>query len=250
MTLSRISAEILIFTSLLAVPRGAAAQPDSATIIRNSDAAIRARFDHVQSFTVTEHYAVFHNSEQSSPIAQMTVRTLYQKNSGKTYTILSQSGPSIIRKMVLGALLDDEKRINEPANREASWFTSANYAMSVEPGGPRPVDGRACYAIALVPHQKAPNLIRGTMWVDAKDFFTVRIDGISSQSPSIFTGPTHMMRQYVLVDGYAQASHARAVSSSLFYGRFIITIDYSNYQVELNPAHSSAPQVTGVIPAP
>jgi hypothetical protein len=234
---SRASTAILLLAFFFGPARGIAAQqPDNATIIRNSDAAIRARFEHVQSFTVMEHYAVYHNSDQSAPIAQMTVKTLYQKSSGKTYTILSQSGPAIIRKMVLGALLDNEKRINDPANREASWFTSANYAMSVEPGGPQPVDGRTCYAIAMEPHQKAPNLIRGTMWVDAKDFSTVKIDGVATKSPSVFAGPTHMMRQYVPVRGYAQASHARAVSSSMFYGRFIITIDYSNYQVELSPA--------------
>jgi hypothetical protein len=236
MAWSRLSAAILLLAFLFGPARGMAAQqPESAAIIRNSDAAIRARFDHVQSYTVIEHYAVYHNSEQSAPIAQMTVKTLYQKSSGKTYTILSQSGPSIIRKMMLGALLSDEKRINDPANREASWFTSANYSMNVVPGGPQPVDGRMCYAIALDPHQKAPNLIRGTMWVDAKDYSTVKVDGVATKSPSVFAGPTHMMRQYVLVDGYAQASHARAVSSSMFYGQFIITIDYTNYQVELSP---------------
>lgn len=237
MAWSQISAAVSLSTVFFAVSHGAAAQQlDSAAIIRNSDAAIRARFDHVESFTVLEHYAVYHTSDQSAPMAQMTVKTLYQKSSGKTYTILSQSGPSVIRKLVLGALLDDEKRINNPANREASWFTSANYAMSVQPGAPQPVDGRKCYAIALDPHQKAPNLIRGTMWVDAEDFSTVKIDGVATKSPSVFAGATHMMRQYVQIDGYAQASHARAVSSSMFYGRFIITIDYSNYQVEVTPA--------------
>ena len=234
---SRGCAVILLLTSLFGSPHSAAAQqPDSATIVRNIDASIRARFDHVLRFTVIEHYAVYHKSEQSPPIAQMTVRTLYQKDSGKTYTILSESGPSIIRSLVLSALLDEEQRIDEPANREASWFTSDNYEMKVEPGGPQPIDGRACYAVSINPRKKAPNLIRGTMWVDAKDFSTVRVEGVSTKSPSIFTGPTRMMRQYALVDGYAQATHARAVSKSMFFGRAIILIDYSDYQVELSPS--------------
>lgn len=236
MSWSRSSTAILLFAFLFGSARSAAAQqPDDATIIRNIDASIRARFDHVLRFTDIEHYAVYHNSEQSAPIAQMTVRTLYQKSSGKTYTILSQSGPSILRKMVLGALLDDEQRINEPANREASWFTSDNYDMKVQPGGPRLMDGHQCYAISMNPRQKAPNLLHGTMWVDTNNFYTVRIEGVSTKSPSIFTGPTQMMRQYALVDGYAEATHAHAVSNSLFFGRAIITIDYSNYQVELSP---------------
>lgn len=215
----------------------AAQQPPSAAIIRNSDAVIRARFDHVQSFTDIEHYAVYHNSQQSAPVAQMTVRTQYDKRSGKTYTILSQSGSSIIRSRVLGALLTDEKEINDPAKREASWFISANYTMTVQPGPPQIVDGHACYAIDIVPHRKAPNLLRGTMWVDAKNFSTVKVDGVSSKSPSIFAGPTHMMRQYALIDGYAQAVHARAVSNVPFYGQAIVTIDYTDYQVQLTQSH-------------
>ena len=234
---SRSSTIILLLALLFGSARSTAAQqPDSTAIIRNIDASIHARFEHVQRFTDTEHYAVYRNSEQSAPIAQMTVRALYQKNSGKTYTILEQSGPAILRRLVLGALLDEEQRINEPANREASWFTSANYDMAVEPGGPRLIDGRLCYAISMNPRQKAPNLLRGTMWVDTKDFSTVRIEGVSTKIPSIFTVPTQMMRQYALVDGYAQATHARAVSSSLFFGRAIILIDYSNYLVELSPS--------------
>ncbi len=233
---SRCRAAILFVASLLACPHSRAAEPpDDATIIRNIDAAILARFDHVLSYTVIEHYAVYHHSEQTRPVAQMTVKTLYQKASGKTYTVLAQSGSSMVRKMVLDRLLENEKKINDPADIKEWWFTSANYEMKVQPGGPQPIDGHQCYVVSMTPRRSAPNLLRGTMWVDAKDFYTVRIEGVSSKSPSIFTGPTQMMRQYALVAGYEQATHARAVSNSVFFGRAIITIDYSNYQVQLAP---------------
>jgi hypothetical protein len=233
---SRCRLAILSVASLLACPHSRAAKPpDDATIIRNIDAAVRARNNHVLSYTVIEHYAVYHHNEQSPPVAQMTVKTLYQKASGKTYSILAQSGSSIVRKLVLDRLLENEKEINNPAEIEEWWLTSANYEMKVQPGGPQPMDGHECYAVSMTPRRSAPNLLRGTMWVDARDFYTVRIEGVSSKSPSIFTGPTQMMRQYTLVDGYEQATHARAVSNSMFFGRAIITIDYSNYQVQLAP---------------
>jgi hypothetical protein len=87
--------------------------------------------------------------------------------------------------------------------------------------------------LALTPRRKAPYLIEGTLWVDTQDGTIVKIEGIGSKSPSIFTGPTHMMRQYANIDGFAEATRARAESSSVLLGKTVVTIDYSGYQIRL-----------------
>jgi hypothetical protein len=46
-----------------------------------------------------------------------------------------------------------------------------------------------------------------------------------------------MLRHYAMVDGYAQATHARGESNSFLFGETILTIDYSDYQVQLLPAN-------------
>jgi hypothetical protein len=166
----------------------------------------------------------------------MTVRTDYKAETGKNYTVLSQSGSDFIRKHVLQPLLDNEKQINVPGNRERSWFTSANYEMQLKPGGVQRLDGRDCYALAVVPKYKAPNMIEGTLWVDAKDGSIARIEGTSTQSVSIFVDPARVMRQYVNVNGYSMATHARATSDSIFIGRTTVTIDYRDYHIQLRPA--------------
>jgi len=166
----------------------------------------------------------------------MTVQTVYQKETGKSYTILSQSGSTIIQSMVLKPILDNEKRINQPGNREASWFTSANYEMKLKPGGTQRLDGRDCFVVAVTPRQKAPDLIVGTIWVDAKDYSTVQIQGTASKSLSLLTGLTEVMRQYAPVSGFAQATHARAVSNSFLFGQTVVKIDYQDYQVQLLPS--------------
>jgi hypothetical protein len=208
-------------------------QPDEASVVQHVDAAIKARFEAVQSFTVIEHYNVYRNGGETDPAAQMTVKTTYNKDTGKSYSILSESGSEILKHFVLDALLENEKHINEPGNREASWFTSANYELKLLPGGIHRVDGRDCYALSMNPRQKASNLIQGSMWVDAKDFSTVRIEGISTKSPSMLTGPSHVMRQYALFHGFAQATHARAESDSALFGKTVVTIDYSDYEIEI-----------------
>jgi outer membrane lipoprotein-sorting protein len=213
-----------------------AQQPDAASVIQHIDAAVKARIDNIAGYTVTEHYAVYRNNDETHPVAEMTVKTVYSKDTGKSYTILSQTGSQVIQSLVLKPLLDNEKRINQPGVREASWFTSANYEMKLKPGGTQRLDGRDCLAVALTPRRKAPNLIEGSMWVDAGDYSTVQIQGTASKSPSVFTGPTQMTRQYAIVAGFAQATHARAVSNSFLFGKTVVTIDYRDYQVQLRPA--------------
>jgi hypothetical protein len=225
-----------ILLACLGIISSAAQQPDSAAVIRLVDAAVKARIDHVDGYTVTEHYAVYRGKDETHPAAEMTVKTVYRRESGKSYTIVSQSGSEFIKKHVLNALLDNEKEINLPGIREHSWLTSANYEMKLKTGAVERMDGRDCFALAISPKRKAPNMIVGTLWVGALDGSIVRIDGTTSQSPSIFTGPAHVMRQYVNVKGFGMATQARAVSDSFLLGRTTVTIDYRDYQIQLRPA--------------
>jgi hypothetical protein len=225
----------VFFFANLGIAAVAAQQPDAASVIRGIDAIALARFESIAGFTVTERYAVYRNSDESHPAAEMTVKTTYRKETGKSYAILSESGSEIIRRFGLRPLLESERSINLPANREHSWFTSANYEMKLQPGV-RLIDGRQSLALAIAPKRKAPNLIEGTLWVDAKDLSIVRIEGTASKSPSLWTAPPHMMRQYANVRGFAMATHARAESNSLLFGRTVVTIDYSDYEIQLSSA--------------
>ena len=215
----------------------AAQQPDQAAVIRSIDAAVHARVEGVEGYLVIEHYAVFRGGDEAHPAAEMTVKTMYRKETGKTYIIQSESGSELLRKLVLHKILDSEKEINLPANREASWITSANYAMTLRPGGVQRLDGRDCYVLDIAPKRKAPNLIDGTLWVDAKDGSIIQIEGITSKNASVFSGPTRVMRQYVNVNGFGMATHARAVADSALFGRTVIKIDYKDYGIQLTPAH-------------
>jgi hypothetical protein len=213
-----------------------AQQPDSASVIAKVDGAAKFRFDRLASYSVTEHYAVYRGKDETHPAAEMTVRTEYRKKTGKSYTVLSQSGSGLILKHVLGAILDREKEVNRPGIREHSWFISANYEMKLNPGGVQRIDGRDCFALAISPWHKIPNLIEGTLWVDAKDGNIVRLEGHSLESPTIFTGAAQLMRQYADMNGFGMATRATAVSDSFLFGRTTVTIDYRDYQIQLAPS--------------
>lgn len=207
--------------------------PDGAAVIRQVDAAVAARVSSVVGFTDIEHYAVYRGDDDKHPVAEMTVRDTYEKYVGKTYTILSESGSRAVLRFGLKPIIDGEKTINLPGNVEKSWFDSANYEMKLKPGGAERMNGRDCYVLDVTPRRKATNMIDGTMWVDARSGAIVQIEGIASRRPSVFAGPTHMMRQYMQVNGFPMATHARAESNSMFFGRIVVAIDYSDYHLQL-----------------
>jgi hypothetical protein len=213
-----------------------APQPlDQAEVIRRIDAAVALRVNSIAGYTVTEHYAVFHGDDQAHSTAEMTVKTTYKKDAGKTYDIVSESGSAMIRRLGLDPILASEKEINLPGNVEKSWIISANYEMTVKPGGVQRIDGRDCLVLSINPKRKATNLIVGNLWVDAQNFTIVRLEGVASKAPSIFAGSAHVMRQYANIDGFAMATHAHAESSTFLYGKTVVTIDYSNYSIQHLP---------------
>lgn len=229
----RSGAIAVAFIALLLCRASAAQEPNVADVIHRIDSAVQNRYENILGFTDIEHYSVYRGKDETRPVAEMTVRDTYKKGAGKTYTVLSQTGSSLAIRLGLKPLLDNETAINVPGNVEKSWFTSANYAMQLKPGGIRKLNGRDCYELTVNAKRKAPNMIDGTLWVDAQDGSIVRLDGTASQKPSVFAGATHMMRDYMSLDGFPMARHAHAESNAFLVGRIVVIIDYSDYHLQL-----------------
>jgi len=160
----------------------------------------------------------------------MVVRTIYQKDVGKNYTIISETGSALLRKL-LETVLDNERTITRPANRVTAMISPANYEMAVK--GAELVNGRNCVAVAITPRRASQYLLNGTVWVDAQNGSIVQLQGATSRSPSMFAGASQVFRQYTTIDGFAIATHARAVSNSWLVGKTIIKIDYTGYELQV-----------------
>ena len=125
--------------------------------------------------------------------------------------------------------------MTQPANRATALITPANYEMTAK--GLGVVDGRKCVAVEIKPRKESPYLFSGTIWVDAQTESIVQLQGITSKSPSVLTGPSQVFRQYMIMDGFAMATHAHAVSNSSLLGQTVIKIDYTGYQI--NPSRDA-----------
>ncbi|MDR3727173.1 MAG: hypothetical protein P4K86_09050 [Terracidiphilus sp.] len=227
-----ISALFLFSLASLALP---AQQLDQQAVIRQIDASVKSRINGIASYSVNEHYAVYRNSDESHPVAEMMVRTDYKNGSGKTYTTLSESGSSLVRSQVLGRILENEKLMSQPDNRRQALVTSTNYEMKLKSDAKQMIDGRECLVLSLTPRRPSPFLFNGTLWVDATDYSIVQLQGMAAKSHSMLTGPAQVARQYANVDGFPMATHARALSNSFLLGQTIVKIDYQGYQIQPPP---------------
>ena len=220
----------VFFSTLAGLSQSRAQQDGNAAVLERIDASVHARESNLLGYTVTEHYAVFRNHDEQHPAAEMVVRTIYQKDVGKNYTIISETGSALLRKL-LETVLDNERTITRPANRVTAMISPANYEMAVK--GAELVNGRNCVAVAITPRRASQYLLNGTVWVDAQNGSIVQLQGATSRSPSMFAGASQVFRQYTTIDGFAMATHARAVSNSWLVGKTIIKIDYTGYELQV-----------------
>lgn len=218
----------------------ARAQASGPAVYQQIDAAVQHRVRHVAAFTDVERYDVYRGNDETNSVAEITVKATYRRGVGTSYQILSQSGSDLVRKFGLIPLLKHEDQLSQPGSMEHTWFTSANYEMKLKSDQVESLNGRPCYELAITPRHRAPNAIVGTLWVDARDFSIVKVEGVASRRPSMLAGNTRMMREYRDVNGFPMATRARAVSNGLMIGRTVVTIEYSDYHLVLNPATPAA----------
>jgi hypothetical protein len=154
--------------------QGAASEAETqAEIIRGIDSAERFRESNLRGYTVIEHYTI--SNSHFSSAAEIVVHTTYARDAGKTYQILSRTGPSILKDRVMDRILQEEAIMSRGSARARSLITSANYDMHLR--GEASIDDKPVLAIDLTPRLKSPHLLKGKIWVDAKTKTVVRIEG-------------------------------------------------------------------------
>jgi hypothetical protein len=196
-------------------------------LIRQIDQAELRRESKLTGYTVTEYYTI-RNSRIGNP-AEAIIETTYKRGQGKTYKVLSRSGPSLLRNRVLDRLLQEETQMSRGKMREQAIITSSNYDMKLV--GKEPVTGIMCDVLELTPKRKSPYLLKGRLWVDPAKMMIVKIDGKPPTSASFFSGRPQVVREYKHLEGFALAHHSHAVSSSFIFGQSIVDIEYRDYHL-------------------
>jgi hypothetical protein len=201
---------------------------NSPDVIGDIDRAQTSREENLTAYTVTERYKL-HNARFTES-AEMVVNVEYKKGVGKTYQVVSRTGPSFLQTGVLDRMLKAEAELSRGQARASAVVTSANYKM--KPLGQQILEGRTCEMLELTPRKKSAHLLQGRAWVDSRTHNLIRIEGKPTASPSFWAGSPLVTREYVEINGFSFATRTHATSQSFLLGKSELVIEYSNYHVD------------------
>jgi hypothetical protein len=174
-------------------------------------------------YTALRRYAAVNHDRH----AEMLVRVDCFSDGVKQFTILSEKGSGSIRKHVFYKMLSEESEASRRDTRDSSRITPANYRFAIV--GQETLDSGPAYVMAIIPKTENRYLIDGRIWVDAKDYSIVRIEGQPARNPSFWVHDVHFVHTYQKVGQFWFASATRSTSEVRIFGHSELTIENSNY---------------------
>jgi hypothetical protein len=198
-------------------------------VARNLQERNKQRAAMLGEFNGTRVYRMQYRGFPSDRDAEMVVSVTYRAPNSKEFRVVSQSGSKLIIDRVFKKLLEGEQEAaNEENGRNTALstenydFTSAGYENT--PDGPQ-------YVLNLLPKTKNKYLYRGKIWIDAKDFAVVRIEGQPAKNPSFWIKNTEVKHRYIKVSDFWLPAENHTESAIRLGGRAILSIEYKDYKI-------------------
>lgn len=227
---------------VLALPgaqaRGGDSSPSTKLSLDQIVAGIQAR-NRIQSQTLKQYHALrtysveYHGLGTMS--ARMQVEVTYDSAHGKSFRIVSQSGPLLLRDAVLKRALSSEAEASK--EKGAADLSPANYRFRLL--GTDNVTGRPAYVLDVQPLKPEKFLYRGSVWVDAANFGVLKIQAAPAKNPSFWISKTTIWVTNELTDGFWLPELTRSKTTVRMGGTATLTIDYGSYQID-QPAPRTA----------
>ena len=184
----------------------------------------------LQHYQAVRHYSVEYQSVYKHIAAAMEVEFNYDRRSGKSFRILSQSGPKFLCEKVLKRAVDSEREASQ--DKGSTALTQANYRFEL--AGSESLGGRPAYILHVEPITASKFLYRGKVWVDATDFAVVKIDVEPAKNPSFWITRTLIQSTNMKTGEFWLPQQNRSESKVRIGGTAVFTIDYGTYQIESN----------------
>src|SRR5713226_748197 len=183
----------------------------------------------LDEFTSTRVYRMQYHGFPSDRGAEMVVNVSYHAPNAKEFHVVSQTGSKFVIDHVFKKLLEGEQEAANQENREHTALSRENYNFTsagyeITPDGPQ-------YVINLLPKTKNKFLYRGKIWVDAKDFAVVRIEGEPAKNPSVWIKKTEVKHRYVKVSDFWLPTENHTESFIRLGGRAVLSIEYKDYRI-------------------
>ena len=188
--------------------------------------------------------------------AGMQVEATYTAPDRKDFKVISESGSKLLVNHVLLKLLSSEQEAQEEQNRKLLEISPKNYDFTL--AGTEHTPAGDFYVLVVNPKGKSKYLYRGKLWVDAKDFAVVRMEGEPARNPSFWVSHTVIEYRWAKVDDFWLPVHNESETQVRLGGKATLTIDYSDYQItaanrsnsRISSGNATLPDPSAVSPDP
>jgi hypothetical protein len=183
----------------------------------------------LQEFEGKRVYRMQYRGFPGDKDAEMVVKVSFRAPNSKEFTVVSQSGSKFVIEHVFKKLMDGEEDAAKGENRHDTALTRQNYNFELV--GYETGPNGAQYVLRLLPRTKNKFLYRGKIWVDAKDFAVVRIEGEPGKNPSLWIKKTDIAHRYVKVNDFWLPAENHTESFIRLGGKAILSIEYQDYKI-------------------
>ncbi len=207
----------------------------SAQIVEQMLRQNQARAEALAQYRSLRHYQVEYRGFSLKLAARMDVEVSYDRKSGKSFRIVTESGSKGLCEKVLKRAVESE----EEAQREKrpTGLLPTNYRFQL--AGSEDLGGRPAYILTVEPVMKDKFLYRGRIWVDAADFALVKIDAEPAKNPSFWISRTRIRQTYAKTGEFWLPEQNSSETKVRIGGTAVFTIDYGPYQVTpKTPVHA------------
>ena len=165
--------------------------------------------------------------------ASVEAWTTLDQDKGFDYQIVSEEGSSIIRRRVLIAALEAERKAIGSADADNAALTRANYEfLTVDD------DQNDLTKVDVRPWRKQVTLIEGSLYLQSDSAELVRIEGELSQRPSFWTRNVWIVREYKRLDGVHVPVAMRSTAHVLIVGTSSFSMTYRYAEINGRPVHA------------
>jgi outer membrane lipoprotein-sorting protein len=198
-------------------------------VVRKLEERNAQRAAALDQFNGTRVYRMQYRGFPSDRDAEMVVNVTYHAPDAKEFRVVSQTGSKFIIDHIFTKLLESEQEAANEENRQHTALSTDNYDFTS--AGYEATPEGAQYVLNLLPKTKNKFLYRGKIWVDAKDFAVVRIEGEPAKNPSFWIKKTVVEHRYVKVNDFWLPAENHTESVIRLGGRAILSIEYKDYRI-------------------
>lgn len=198
-------------------------------IVKNLEERNAQRAAALDGFVGTRVYRMEYRGLPSDRDAEMVVNVTYRAPNSKQFTVVSQTGSKFVIDHVFKKLLEGEQEAANEENRRRTALNRENYDFSLAGYEESPDGGQ--YIFDLTPKTKNKFLYHGKVWIDAKDFAVVRIEGEPGKNPSFWIKKTEIAHKYVKVNDFWLPAENHTESVIRLGGKATLSIEYRDYRI-------------------